>query len=182
MPPIFTRPPTPSAWKPTELAGPYEPLTLREWEVSVATCRLASSQSTLLREALLKLAPAACKRRQHWPLPRRVLPCDEHLLRLATTDTLRGHLLDSLASIWQVLDLPPYAIPGMLRGLLLVGLGVWLRQALAALQRRADARSPQCELEQALSLLGAQVEPAPTWPAPRRWSLRFGKRWWRGAA
>jgi hypothetical protein len=175
---IFTRPPAYSAWDPTELAGPYEPLTLREWEVAVATCGLAAPLQRLLRETLLEPATSTCERRQRWPLPRHALPFEEQLLRQGTVETLRQHLLDKLASLWQVLDLPPGVIPGMLRGLLLVGLGAYLRQVLDALQGQAEALPPHQELEQALSGLGVQIEPAPAQPVslpqPRR-----RQRWWR---
>ena len=180
MPTIFTRPPVYSTWNPADLAGPYAALTLREWEVAVATCGLDEPQRHLLREALLEEAAPACERRQRWPLPRCIVPFDDQLLRRASTETLRTHLLDELATLWQLLDLPPAVIPGMLRGLLLVGLGIRLRQTLAALAGRADALPAQRELEQALSALGVQVEPAKEMPASRPQPRRM--RWWRRAA
>ena len=180
MPTIFTRPPVYSTWNPAELAGPYEALTLREWEVAVAICSLGEPHRVRLLEALLEPATSTCERRQRWPLPRHALPFEEQLLRQDTTDTLRNHLLDGLASLWQLLDLPPAVIPGMLRGLLLVGLGIRLRQTLAALAGRAEALPAQRELEQALSALGIHIEPEQTQPThpqqPRR------KPWWRRAA
>jgi hypothetical protein len=180
MPTIFTRPPVYSTWNPADLAGPYAALTLREWEVAVATCGLDEPQRHLLREALLEDATPVCERRQRWPLPRCIVPFEEPILRRATTDTLHQHLLDGLATLWQLLDLPPAVIPGMLRGLLLVGLGIRLRQTLAALAGRADALPAQRELEQALSALGINIEPEQTQPThpqqPRRKPL------WRRAA
>jgi hypothetical protein len=180
MPTILTRPPVYSAWNPTELAGPYEPLTLREWEVAVATYGFAEPLRLLLCEALLEEATPACARCQRWPLPRFIHLFDESLLRQSTTETLRTHLLNGLVAVWQVLDLPPGVIPGMLRGLLLVGLGARLRQVLTALQGRAEALPPHRELEQALSKMDVQIEPVQEQPVslqkPRR------RRWWRRAA
>ena len=181
MPSILTRPPVYSSWDPTALAGPYEALTLREWEAMVATAGLPEPLRLLLCEALLEEATPACEKCQRWPLPRSIRLFDTMVLRKATTDTLREHLLEGLVALWQILDLPPYVIPGMLRGLLLVGLGARLRQALAALQEQAEALPARQELEQALSTLDVSIEPVnepPTLiqPPPRR------KRWWQRAA
>ena len=181
MPTILTRPPSYSAWDPTELAGPYEALTLREWEAAVAAAGLSESLRLLLCEALLEEATSACLGRQRWPLPRSIALFDKAGLWKATTDTLREHLLEGLVALWQILDLPPYVIPGMLRGLLLVGLGARLRQVLAALQEKADALPAWQELEQALSTLDVSIEPAneppvPVQPPPRR------RHWWQRAA
>lgn len=176
MPAILTRVPAYSPWNPGELAGPYEALTLREWEVAVATCTLLETHQRLICEALLEPAPSACERRQRWPLPRRILPFDETSSGQAPVETLRKHLRDNLATLWQVLDLAPYIIPGMLRGLLLVGLGARLRQTLAALQGRAEALPAHQELEQALSALGVQLEPERAQPASL--SKQRRKRWW----
>jgi hypothetical protein len=179
MPTILTRPPAYSAWDPTELAGPYEPLTLREWEATVATAGLPEPLRKLLCEALLDEATPACARSQRWPVPRSISLFDKAVLRQATADTLREHLLEAVVTLWQILDLPPYVIPGMLRGLLLVGLGARLRQTLATMQERADALPARQELEQALSKLDVPVEPAQ--PTPLR-EPRRRKRWWRRAA
>ena len=176
MPTIFTRPPTYSPWNPGELAGPYAALTLREWEVAVATCSLKEPLTTLLREALLEPASSTCERRYRWPLPRKIALFDNRLLCLASTETLRDALLEDSAALWQILDLPMGVIPGMLRGLLLVGLGARLHQTLAALEGRGEALPPRQELEQALTTLGAQVDPAPTRPALLRQPPRR-KRW-----
>ena len=176
MPTILTREPAYAAWNPAELAGPYEPLTLREWEVAVATSALPEPAQKLLREELLEEATPACEQRQRWPLARRVLPCDEAFLRSATTATLRQQVIETLAALWQVLDLAPGVIPGMLRGLLLVGLSARLRQTLAAFQCQADALAAQRELEQALTTLGAQIEPTQEQPASLPPQRR--KRWW----
>jgi hypothetical protein len=178
---ILTRPPAYSAWNPGELAGPYEALTLREWEAAVCACALAEPLRKLLCEALLEPATSPCEKRQRWPLPRSILLFDERALRQSTVETLRQHLLDGLASLWQVLDLPPAVIPGMLRGLLLVGLSARLRQTLAALQEQAEALPPRKELEQALSALGVSIEPAKEPPAPMH-QPPPRKRWWRKAA
>ena len=180
MPTILTRVPVYSEWNPGELAGPYAALTLREWEVAVATCTLLETHQRLLCEALLEPAPSACERRQRWPLPRRVLPFDESSLRQAPIETLRKHLRDTLATLWQVLDLAPFIIPGMLRGLLLVGLGARLRQTLAAFAGQPDALPARQELEQALSALGAQIEPERAQPVSL--SKQHRKRWWRRKA
>ncbi len=180
MPTILTRPPVSSAWDPTELAGPYEPLTLREWEVAIATYGLAEPLRVLLCEALLEEATPTCIGCQRWPLPRSISLFDRAVLRRATAETLREHLLEAVVTLWQILDLPPGVIPGMLRGLLLVGLGARLRQALEALSGLAEAQPPRKELEQALSALGVSIEPAKAPPAPIPQQRR--KRWWRGAA
>jgi hypothetical protein len=180
MPTIFTRPPMYSSWNPGELAGPYEPLTLREWEVAVATCGLAEPLRNLLCEALLEPATPACEGRQRWPLPRHILLFDESLLCQSTTETLRTHLLEGLVALWQILDLPPGVIPGMLRGLLLVGLGARLRQTLAALQGQAEALPAHSELAQALSKMDVQIEPVKEQPV--RFQKQRRKRWWRKAA
>ncbi len=173
MPTILTRPPVSSAWDPTELAGPYEPLTLREWEVAIATYGLAEPLRVLLCEALLEEATPACIGCQRWPLPRSISLFDTAVLRQDSADTLREHLLEAVVTLWQILDLPPGVIPGMLRGLLLVGLGARLRQTLDALQGRAGALPAHRELEQALSKMdvpvaSAPVPPAPVQPPPRR--------------
>ena len=181
MPTILTRPPSSSAWDPTELAGPYEPLTLREWEAMVATAGLAESLRLLLCEALLEEATPACIGRQRWPLPRSISLFDRAALHQATTETLRKHLLEGIVTLWQILDLPPGVLPGMLRGLLLVGLGARLRQVLAALQEKADALPPRKELEQALSTLGVSIEPANEPPVPVQQPPRR-RHWWQRAA
>ena len=180
MPTILTRVPVYSEWNPGELAGPYAALTLREWEVAVVTCTLADAQQQLLREELLEPATPACMGRECWPLTRRFLPFEESILRQSTPDTLRKQVLEGLVAIWQLLDLPPEVIPGMLRGLLLVGLGARLRQTLAAFEGQAEALSAQRELEQALSKLDIQAEPAPARPVSLQKQRR--KRWWRRGA
>ena len=176
MPTILTRVPVYSEWNPGELAGPYAALTLREWEVAVVTCTLADAQQKLLREELLEPATPACMGRECWPLPRCFLPFEERALCQSTPDTLRKQVLEGLVAIWQLLDLPPEVIPGMLRGLLLVGLGARLRQTLAAFEGQAEALPPQQELEQALGKLDISIEPVKELPLsfqqPRR------KRWW----
>jgi hypothetical protein len=182
MPTILTRPPVYSAWNPTELAGPYEPLTLREWEATVATAGLPEPLRLLLCEALLEPATSPCEKRQRWPLPRSISLFATAVLRQDTADTLREHLLEAVVTLWQILDLPPGVIPGMLRGLLLVGLGARLRQVLATLQARAEALPPHKELEQALSALGVSVEPAKEPPAPMHQPPRRRKWWWQRAA
>ncbi len=179
MPTILTRPPVSSAWDPTELAGPYEPLTLREWEVAIATYGLAEPLRVLLCEALLEEATPTCIGCQRWPLPRSISLFDRAVLRRATAETLREHLLEAVVTLWQILDLPPGVIPGMLRGLLLVGLGARLRQTLDALQGRADALPAHRELEQALSKMDVQIEPVNE-PAVHLQKQRR-KRWWRWA-
>lgn len=180
MPTILTRVPTYSPWNPGELAGPYEALTLREWEVAVATCALSEMHQKLLCEALLEPATPACMGRQRWPLLRRILPFEERVLRQSPPDTLRKHLLEGLVTLWQLLDLPPAIIPGMLRGLLLVGLGARLRQILAAFEGQAEALPAQQELAQALSKLDIQTEQTPARPVSLQKSRR--KRWWQRRA
>ena len=181
MPTILTRPPSYSAWNPGELAGPYEPLTLREWEATVAAAGLPEPLRLLLCEALLEEANPACEKRQRWPLPRSISLFNKAVLHRASADTLREHLLEEVVTLWQILDLPPYVIPGMLRGLLLVGLGARLRQVLAALQEKADALPPRKELEQALSTLGVSIEPANEPPVPVQQPPRR-RHWWQRAA
>ena len=140
MPTILTRPPSYSAWNPGELAGPYEPLTLREWEVTVAICALTDPLRGPLCEALLEEATPACVGRQRWPLPRSISLFDKAVLHTTTSDTLRKLLLEALVLLWQILDLPPEVIPGMLRGLLLVGLG----RGCGRRWRRCKSRLRRC--------------------------------------
>lgn len=180
---IFTRPPSYCAWIPTELAGPYEPLTLREWEVSIVTCSLCPALRDLLREALLDPARPACTRRQGH-LPRQILAFDERLLRKGTIDARRDQLQSVLVLIWQVLDAPPYALTGLQRDLLLAGLSVRLRQILDAFAGTAGTRSPKNELRHALTALGVildpEEDPLARFKQPRRPS--FWRRWQKRAA
>lgn len=177
---ILTRPPAYSTWNPGELAGPHEWLTLREWEVAVATCALEKPALTLLREALLEPATSACAKQQRWPVQRCVRLCDQAALRRTAVDTLRDSVLNEVVALWQVLDLDPGVIPGMLRGLLLVGLGARLRQTLVALEKQAEGLPAEQELKRALSLLGVQGEQG----AARQATLVQQRRavWWRKRA
>jgi hypothetical protein len=167
-------------WIPTELAGPYEGLTLREWEVSIVVCALCLALRDLLREALLDPARPACWRRQGH-LPRQVLAFDEHFLRKGTIDARRAQLQSVLVLIWQVLDAPPYALTGMQRDLVLAGLSIRLRQILDAFPGTIGARSPKNELRHALTALGVILDPEDD-PLARFHTPRQGWRWWRRAA
>ncbi len=173
---IFTRPPRPSQWNPRELAGPYEPLTLREWEVSVVTCNQAPQHGALLRPALLLPATPACRKQAPW-LPRRDLPYVPALLGRATLVWKREELQRTLAALWQTLDAPPYAFTGLARALALVLLSIRLHQLLDAFPGTVDALPPQQELQEALEALGVlQAAPA---PAPAATIRRERPAWWR---
>ena len=178
---IFTRVPRSCSWVPTELAGPDDGLTLREWEVSIVVYALCPALRDLLREPLLDPARPACARKQG-RLPRQVLAFDEHLLRKGTLDAKRDQMQATLALIWQVLDAPPSLLTGLQRGLLLVGLSIRLRQLLDAFPGTAGARSPKHELRHALTALGVildpEADPLAHFQQPRRpsfWRWPWGR-------
>lgn len=179
---IFTRPPRPSKWNPRELAGPYEPLTLREWEVSVLTCNQAPAHCALLRQYLLLPATPTCRRVAPW-LPGLALPFPVGPLRRSSLIWKREQLQRTLAALWQTLDAPPYAFTGMARALALVLLSIRLHQLLDAFPGTIGALTSPQELREALSALGFQVESArPPAVNVRRERPAWWRRWARARA
>lgn len=148
-PRIFTRDPVPSRWNPDELAGPYEPLTLREWEQSVISCSLSPSLQKLLLICWSTPANAHCRRFQaamgHWrPL------LDGAFSSQTPLADFRSFLRKEIAAIWYLLDTPFLPCSGMSRAMLLVEHGQYLREMLNALSRKPGARPAYLEVEHAL--------------------------------
>jgi hypothetical protein len=148
-PRIFTRAPKPSRWNPDELAGPYEPLTLREWEQSVISCSLSPSLQKLLLIYWSAPANAHCRRFQatmgHWQ------PwLDGAFSSQTSLADFRCFLRKEIAAIWHLLDTPFLPCSGMSRAMLLVEHGQYLREILAALSRKPGACPAYLEVEHAL--------------------------------
>lgn len=148
-PRIFTRDPVPSRWNPAHLAGPYKPLTLREWEQSVISCSLSSSLRKLLHAFWSAPAHAHCRRFQaemgHWQ------PwLDGSFSSQTALADFRRFLRCEIAAIWYLLDTPFLPCTGLSRDMLLVEHGHYLREMLDALSRKQGALPTCLEVEHAL--------------------------------
>ena len=147
--PIFTRVPKPSPWNPRELAGPYEGLTLREWQVQAMLSPLPRPLYLLLHNWLLEPA------RPRWmlkapPLVYRPGLFVESLLWSKELPAFRQSLYDELLACWQTLDTPPTALSGLTRNGLLGMRGRRLSLLAEACAFVAEAADAEAEFSRAL--------------------------------
>lgn len=167
-PRIFTRDPVPSRWNPDHLAGPYELLTLREWEQSVIACSLSQPLRKLLIAAWSDPANTHCRRFQatmgYWS------PWLDGAFTAETSlNRFREFLRKEVAAIWYLLDMPFLPCTGMSRAMLLVEHGQYLREVLGALTRKPGALPAQMEVEHALlELMGRRSGCEPWQAQPER--------------
>ena len=166
-PRIFTRAPVFSRWNPDHLAGPYEPLTLREWEQSVISCSLAESVRKLLLACWSDPANTHCRRFQA-EMGRWQPWVDGAFSSETSLADFRSFLRKEIASIWYLLDTPFLPCTGMARDMLLVEHGQYLRELLGALTRTPGALPAHMEVEQALLQLTGYRPGYGPWQAQQR--------------
>ena len=147
--PLFTRAPKPSKWNPRELAGPYEGLTLREWQVQSMLSPLPTLLYHLLHDWLLEPA------RPRWLRDAPKLAhfpglFAESLLWHKELPALRQAIYDEVRACWQTLDAPLTALSGMTRNGLLGARGRRLCQLAEACAYVAEASDAEAEFSRAL--------------------------------
>lgn len=147
--PIFTRTPKPSRWNPAALAGPYDGLTLREWQVQSMLSPLPKPLYDLLHDWLLEEA------RPRWlrdapKLAHRPGQFVEQLLWHKELPAFRQAIYDEVRACWQTLDAPLTALTGMTRNGLLGARGRRLCQLAEACDYVAEASDAEAEFSRAL--------------------------------
>lgn len=137
--PHFIRPFVPSFWNPVAQAGPYEPLTLREWQVQSLLSAVPPDLRLFLTSWLLTPARSGWLRDAP-PMQRRRLPFSNEALDACDLFDRRALLCQEIQACWQTMEAPAHWLSGLSRNGLLVAHGARLRQLCAALACCAGAR------------------------------------------